>query len=79
MWIKLKTLMAGPQGVRMPGTVMELPEAEARWLVDSKQAEETSPPAPLLLGEGGGKARAKAARRETAVSKQAEAAETRKR
>ena len=67
MWIKLKTLMAGPEGVFLPGTVIELPEAQGAQLVDSGQAEE----APVKT-----EAKAKA-KKETAASKQAKEREIR--
>jgi hypothetical protein len=77
MWIKLKTLMAGPQGVHQPGAVVDLSDEQGQQLVDTGQADKstaprTSPPSlrsPLLTGEGG--------KKEKATSKQAQKRETR--
>jgi len=39
MKIRMKTLMAGPRGVRQPGEVCTLPQSEAAVLVDLGFAE----------------------------------------
>jgi hypothetical protein len=72
MWIKLRTLMAGPGGVIQPGSVVNLPDKQAQELVNSGQAEQVEKPAqlPLPLPEVKGK-------KEKATSKQAAQAETR--
>ena len=46
MKIKLRTLVANPDGVFQPGTVVDFPEWSAKQLVDGGFAEalETAPP-----------------------------------
>lgn len=44
MRIKLRTLMANPNGVFFPGTIIELPVGEAEELVKGGYAEAVDPP-----------------------------------
>lgn len=48
MRIRLRTLMAGPGGVRQPGEVFDATEDEAFALVLGRYAEFVDPPAPGL-------------------------------
>lgn len=46
MKIKLRTLLANPEGVFQPGTVVDFPEGQAKELVNGGYAEalEVTPP-----------------------------------
>jgi hypothetical protein len=54
MKIKLMTLMAGPSGVFLPGTIVDLPDLEARQLILGRYAvpvdPEPTPEAAVLEG-----------------------------
>ena len=39
MKVKLKTIMAGPNGCHSAGSIVDVPEGEARYLVETNQAE----------------------------------------
>ena len=73
MWIKLKTLQAGPDGVVQPGTVMDHPDGA--HLVATGQAVQVKPPAEQAQTDI--QTGTKAAKREKAASKQAKERETR--
>lgn len=61
MKIKMLTLMAGPDGVRQPGKVYDLPPAEAAALIEAGAAEkveakaEPQPSAPRTATRKGGR------------------------
>lgn len=74
MWVKLKTLMAGPEGVRQPGAVVEIPDEQAQQLIDSHQAEKVAAPAPTPNPSPKGRGEKD---KEKATSKQAQERETR--
>ena len=42
MRVKLLSTMAGPDGVNHPGDIVDLPEEEARQLIDNGQADDAS-------------------------------------
>lgn len=50
MKVKLKTIMAGPEGTAQPGQVVDVPEGEARYLVETNQAEAVDPMKPVRKG-----------------------------
>lgn len=55
MKIKLATLMAGPDGVHNAGTVVDLPTAEAKYLIQTHGAVAVEPePEPEDNGSGEG-------------------------
>jgi hypothetical protein len=68
MWIEMKTLMAGPNGVREAGKTYEVPDKEARVLIAGGYAEEVAAPRskPVVEKATGSRGREKAASRKPA-------------
>ena len=46
MWVKLRTIVAGPDFAGQPGQVLELPDKVAAGLVAGGYAERSAPPEP---------------------------------
>lgn len=46
MYVKLKTIMAGPAGGGQPGQILQVPDEQGALLVKGGFAEESGPPAP---------------------------------
>lgn len=42
MRVKLRTIMAGPNGVSQPGDIVDLPKEDAQRLIDGGQADAVS-------------------------------------
>ena len=68
MWIEMKTLMAGPGGVREAGRVYEVPDKEAKALIEGGYAKQVEAPRRRPVEQAVAPHRRRGSRAETAVA-----------
>ena len=68
MWIEMKTLMAGPGGVREAGKVYDVPDKEAKALIEGGYAEQVEAPRRHPVEQAVSQPRRRGSRAETAVA-----------
>lgn len=68
MWIEMKTLMAGPSGVREAGKTYEVPDKEAKTLIEGGFAEQVEAPRRRPVEQAVAPQRRRGGRAETAAT-----------
>jgi len=68
MWIEMKTLMAGPGGVREAGKTYDVPDKEAKALIEGGFAEQVEAPRRRPVEQAVAPRRRRGGRAETAVT-----------